>query len=396
MVTIGALGVAVVFGSRLLRHTPLTGPLLALVVGVVLGPEVLDIAALEDGVSHLHAVSEVVVAVALMAVALRFPWRTVRRLLAPTAWMVTVGMVAMAAIVAALASTVLGVAAGTAVLLGGVLAPTDPVLSSSVVTGDPATRVLPQRLRALLSVESGVNDGLALPLVVAGTVLVLGKDLEVFAVEGLLAVVIGVVLGAALGAAAGEVFRRLDGAHDIEDSAFFVFTLVLAVLVLGLVNLAEGDGILAVFVAGLAYNRQVGSSIYEQEREVEEGTNRVLVLPLFLLLGTVLPWERWSELGWPLVAFTVGVLVLRRLPVVLAMRPLLGLSWASAAFYGWFGPMGAAALFFATRAHEEHAAADVVWPVAALVVAASTVVHGATAAPLRRLYERVEGAQGDG
>lgn len=395
LVTIGALGVAVVFGSRILRHLPLTAPLLALLVGVVLGPEVADIAILEHGVTHLHAVSEVVVAIALMAVALRFPWATVRGLLGPAAWMVTLGMLAMAAIVAGLAYAVLGVAVGTAVLIGGVLAPTDPVLSSSVVTGDPATRVLPERVRALLSVESGVNDGLALPIVVAGTVVVLDEGVEVFAVEGLLAVLVGIVLGAALGTAAGELFRRLNEAHEVEDSAFFVFTLVLAVLVLGLVNLVEGDGILAVFVAGLAYNRQVGSSIYEQEREVEEGINRVLVLPLFLLLGTVLPWEAWSDLGMPLATFTVGVLLLRRLPVVLAMRPLLGLRWSSAAFYGWFGPMGAAALFFATKAHERHAAAEVVWPVAALVVAASTVVHGVTAAPLRALYQRVEGTQGD-
>ena len=396
LVAIGGLGVAVVFTSRLIRYLPVTAPLLALALGVALGPEVLDLAGFEEGPTILHAASEIVVAVALMAVALRFPWSEVRDLLGPVAWMVTVGMLAMAAIVAGLAWAVLGVGLGVAVLLGGVLAPTDPVLSSSVVTGDPATRALPHRVRGLLSVESGINDGLALPLVVAGSVLVLDDGVERVAIEGLLAVAIAVVLGAALGAGAGECFRRLDEAHDIEDSAFFVFTLVLAVAVLGVVNLAHGDGILAVYVAGLAYNRQVGTSIYEQEREVDEGINRVLVLPLFLLLGVLLPWDAWRDLGWPVVTFTIGVLVLRRLPVVLAMRPLLGLRWASAAFYGWFGPMGAAALFFATLAHEEHAAADVVWPVTALVVAASTVVHGATAAPLRMLHERVEGARGDG
>ena len=396
LVAIGGLGVAVVFGSRLIRHLPVTAPLLALALGVVIGPEVLGALDFEHGPSILHGVSEIVVALALMAVALRFPWSQVRNLLGPVGWMVTIGMVAMAAIVAGLAWAVLGVGLGAAVLLGGVLAPTDPVLSSSVVVGAPATRVLPHRVRGLLSVESGINDGLALPLVVAGTVLVLDEGVGRFAVDGLLAVAIAVVLGAVLGAGAGECSRRLDDAHDMEDSAFFVFTLVLAVAVLGLVNLAHGDGILAVYVAGLAYNRQVGSSIYEQEREVDEGINRVLVLPLFLLLGIVLPWDAWRDLGWPVVAFAIGVLLLRRIPVVLAMRPLLGLGWSSAAFYGWFGPMGAAALFFATLAHEEHAAVEVVWPVTALVVAASTVVHGVTAAPLRMLYERVAGAGGDG
>lgn len=389
LVTVGALGTAVVLGSRTVRHLPVSGPLLALVVGVVLGPEVLDVADLPEGLGLLHAVSEVAVAIALMAVALRFRWVTVAALRRPLAWMLGVGMVAMAAIVAGLAWWLLGVGLATAVLLGGVLAPTDPVLSSSVVAGEPATRVLPERLRALLSAESGFNDGLALPLVVAGIVLVRDDGLGTFAVEGLVSVVVALVLGWLMGTAAGEAFRRLDDHRDIESSAFFVFTIVLALLVLGVVNLVDGDGILAVYVAGLAYNRQVGEATYEKEREVEEGINRVLVLPVFLLLGAVLPWSAWADMGAPVVAFAAAVLVLRRLPLVLALRPVLGLDRHTAAFYGWFGPMGAAALFFATLAHERHAAAEQVWPAAALVVAASTVVHGMTAAPGRELYAKV-------
>lgn len=395
LVVVGTLGVAAAFGSRFLRNVPVTAPLVALVVGVAIGPEGLDVAALEHGMSLLHGASEVGVAIALMAVALRYPWSTVVRHARPVGVMVTAGMVGMAAVVGVLAWWLLDVEPAVALLIGGVLAPTDPVLSSGVVTGDPATRTLPERVRAMLSVESGINDGLALPLVVAGTVLVLDEGGDRFLIEGLWSVALAVVVGAALGAGAGKVFRRLDEAHDIEDSAFFVFTIVLALAVLGGVNLLHGDGILAVYVAGLAHNRQVGPAIYDKEREVDEGINRMLVLPLFVLLGTLLPWDRWDELGTPLVAFVVGVLVLRRLPVVYALRPLLGLRWPDATFYGWFGPMGAAALYFATLAHEEHAAAEVVWPVAALVVAASTVVHGVTGTPARALYGRTQGLRGD-
>jgi sodium/hydrogen antiporter len=165
--------------------------------------------------------------------------------------------------------------------------------------------------------------------------------------------------------------------------------------VLGAVNLLHGDGILAVFAAGLAYNRQVGSSIYDDEREVEEGVNRVLLLPLFALFGAVLPWAEWRSLGWaPLAAFAATVLLLRRLPVVLALKRQLGLGWAGTVVYGWFGPMGAAALFFATLALEEHAASGVVWPAVAFVVACSTVVHGVTAAPLRAVYGKVSARTG--
>lgn len=395
LVAIGALGVAVVLTSRAIRHLPISEPLVALVFGVVLGPEVLGIAEFVEGTTLLHSVSELGMAVALMAIALRFPWSLVRGHRRPLGWMLLIGMPAMAAIVAGLAWWILGLGLGAAVLVGGILAPTDPVLSSSVVTGDPAVESLPERLRALLSLESGANDGLALPIVVAGMVIVRDGGVRRFAVEGLVSVLIAVVLGALIGHLSGRAFRALDDARDIESSAYFVFTLVLALFSLGAVNIVHGDGILAVFVAGLAYNRAVGERIYESEREVEEGVNRVLVLPIFVLFGAVLPWDGWADLGWTGALFAIGVLVLRRIPVVVALAPALPLGRHELAFYAWFGPMGAAALFFSTSAIEERAAEPDLWPAVALVVAVSTVVHGITAAPGRQLYARSAGPSED-
>jgi sodium/hydrogen antiporter len=390
LAAVGALGVLVVLISGVARHLPVSEPLLAFAAGIVLGPEVLALADFDHELPLLHGASELSVAIALMAVALRFPWDAVRQHWRPVLVMITIGMVAMAAIAAGISWWVLPVTWSAAVVIGGALAPTDPVLSSSIVTGEPAEEVLPERLRLMLSVESGLNDGLALPLVVAGIVLVHGDGFGRFASEGLRSVAIALVLGWLLGMVAGEVFRRLDAAHDIEDSAFFVFALVLPILVLGVVNLLHGDGILAVFAAGLAYNRQVGSSIYDDEREVEEGVNRVLLLPLFLLFGAVLPWSEWRTIGWaPLLAFAVAVLVLRRLPVVVVLKRALDLDWPGTLVYGWFGPMGAAALFFATFAHEEHAAGGVVWPAVAFAVACSTIVHGMTSAPVRAVYGKL-------
>lgn len=391
LVAIGALGVAVVLTSRAIRHLPISEPLVALVFGVVLGPEVLGIAEFSEGTTVLHSVSELGMAIALMAIALRFPWSLAWSHRRPLAWMLLIGMPAMAAIVAGLASSILGLGLGAAVLIGGILAPTDPVLSSSVVTGDPAVEGLPERLRALLSLESGANDGLALPIVVAGMVIVREESVRRFAVEGLVSVLIAVVLGALIGHLSGRAFRALDGARDIESSAYFVFTIVLALCALGAVNVAQGDGILGVFVAGLAYNHAVGERIYESEREVDEGVNRVLVLPLFVLFGAILPWDGWADLGSTGLAFAAAVLLLRRLPVILALVKVLPLGRHELAFYAWFGPMGAAALFFVTLAIEEHAAEPDLWPAVALVVAASTVVHGITAAPARQLYARSAG-----
>ncbi len=389
LLTVGALGVVAVLASRGLRHWPISEPLVAMLLGVALGPRVLDVADFgTHGLVLLHRVSEVIIAIALMAVALRFPWATFWELRRPVTWLLSVGMLGMAATVAGLAWAILGVGFGIAVLLGGALAPTDPVLSSSVVAGRPAEDALPERLRALLSEESGFNDGLALPLVIMGIVVLRDLGPWQFVLDGVIAVLLAVVLGAGIGYLAGWGFRSLTGDHDIEHSAFFIFPLVLALAVIGVVNLVGGDGILAVFVAGLAYNQQVGQHVYSDERAVEEGINRVLVLPVFVLFGTVLPWSDWGRLGWPVVAFAVAVLLLRRLPVVFALSSRLSFGWRETLFYGWFGPMGVAAMFFITLALEEGVVNDAAWPSVALVVAGSTIAHGVTAAPARELYQR--------
>lgn len=388
LLAVGALGIAVVLASREIRHLPVTEPLAALVLGVVLGPEVIGAVKLTEATGLLHSVSEAVIAVALMAIALRFPWSVVRARPGRLAVMLLIGMPAMALIVAMLGVWILGLGLGAGLLIGSILAPTDPVLSASVVTGEPAVKALPESLRAALSLESGANDGLALPLVVAGLSLVHGEGTQPFLVDGVLAVAIAVAVGWIIGDTTGRMFRALDEAREIESSAFFVFTVVLALFTLGATNIVGGDGILGVFVAGLAYNRTVGQRIYETEREVEEGVSRVLVLPAFVLFGAVLPWEGWGDLGWSGLWFVGAVLLFRRIPVVFALGRALRFDWRQLLFYGWFGPMGAAALFFVTLALEEKAGVPQLWPAVALVVAASTVVHGVTAAPGRLLYER--------
>ena len=110
------------------------------------------------------------------------------------------------------------------------------------------------------------------------------------------------------------------------------------------------------------------------------------MLPVFLGLGVVLPWSAWAGLGWGGALLVVGVLLLRRLPVVLLLRRPLGLGWPDAAFLGWFGPIGVSALFYLALESERLGVEPVVLAAGSLVVAASTVVHGVTAAPGRAAY----------
>src|SRR5215217_6409076 len=104
-----------------------------------------------------------------------------------------------------------------------------------------------------------------------------------------------------------------------------------------------------------------------------------------------LPWEGWLELGWKGLLLVAAVLLLRRLPAVLGLRPFLGPLRGEARdvlFLGWFGPIGAAALYYAAFSLRETGMEEV-WVVGSLVICTSVVVHGITATPLTRLYGRL-------
>ncbi|MDQ3611394.1 MAG: cation:proton antiporter, partial [Actinomycetota bacterium] len=101
---------------------------------------------------------------------------------------------------------------------------------------------------------------------------------------------------------------------------------------------------------------------------------------------------QWQSLGWASALMIVGILLLRRLPLLLLVHRPLRLSWADAVFVGWFGPMGVSSLFYALLAAEEGVEDPRLFAVVTLVVAASTVVHGVTAAGGRALHTRVTSA----
>jgi NhaP-type Na+/H+ or K+/H+ antiporter len=383
-------GLAVVLGvvSRPLRDLPLTEPLLALALGVLVGPGGLGLVSLAPAVGEetLRLTAELAVAIAVMAAALRVSSEDLRGDGAVVALLLGGGMAGMAVLSSAAAAVTLGLAPATAAVLGAIITPTDPVLAASVVQGEPAEAHLPARVRMLLTVESGANDGLAAPLValtVAGAAS-LGQQVA--------PVVASLAVSVALGAAAGWVTGRLvlwsERHRDLEQSAFLALTLALTVAVLGAATVAGGVGVLAVFVAGWVYSGQVNNSDRFAEWQVQEAMNRYLVLPVFVVLGIIAPWSQWAALGWAGAAFVVGGLLLRRLPLLVAMARLLRLRLAESVFVGWFGPVGVAALLYLAERRVAGDVGDTVWAAGTLLVAASTVAHGVTAAPGRRWLAR--------
>lgn len=391
LVAVGALGVLVAALSARIRSLPVSEPLLALLLGVLVGPEVtglLDVSPVTVEHGAVHEATRVLLVVSVTGVALRYPFGAVRANAAPVLLLLLVAMPAMAVVSAGLAAAFLGLTLSAALLLGTAVCPTDPVLASSVVTGSLAERDLPARDRQILSLESGANDGLALPFVLAALALAGPMSAADAALEALWQVAGAVVLGAAAGWLGGRALLAGERHGATARGPMLLFTVVLALLVLGLSGLLHLDGVLAAFVAGLAFNLTTTGSERTAELEIDEVVNRFAVLPLFVLLGAALPWSVWRDLGWPGVLLALAVLLLRRLPVVLALKRPLRLGWADAAYLGWFGPVGVSALFYLTLEAEEVGLSDAVLGAGVLLVVVSTVAHGLTSTAGRRLYRR--------
>ncbi len=146
----------------------------------------------------------------------------------------------------------------------------------------------------------------------------------------------------------------------MERTSLLTISLALSLSVPGVTGLLHLNGVLAAFVAGIVSNFARSSHAKESQEEVQEevheAISRFFDLPAFALLGMALPWQGWLDLGWRGPLLVVAVLLLRRLPAVLALRPPLGPLRGrakDALFLGWFGPIGAAALYYAAFSFRE-------------------------------------------
>ncbi len=380
---VATLSVALGLVSRTLVAVPVTEPMLGLAVGIALGPIGVGFLEVPDaGRGILFPLTRVLLSFTVMTTALRYPWTELRRCARSAAVMIGVVLPLMAATGALLAWGVLDVRWGTAVLLGAVLAPTVPVLVSSLVAGEAAEEALPAPVRQTTSVESAGNDGVGLFFVLFAFAVVGDTSWGTFASDAIKEIAGGIGVGLAAGFVAGPLVRRTRGGQ-LTEPTFMLFTLTFSLFVLGACTLIHVDGILAVFVAGVAYNRGIGEDNRRAQSTIEEGIDRLLLLPVFVILGVMVPWSAWKEAGWAAVAFVLAMLVLRRLPWLVLVGPLLAFPLRARVWMGWFGPVGVAALFYTLLGEDHGETRPIVWTIATLTVVSSAFVHGVTALPGR-------------
>lgn len=399
LTVVGALVLVVGLFSEPLKRSYLSVTLVGLLVGVLLSPAVFGV--LDPGkwgsqATILEEASRLTLAIVIMGITLRIPrgyplsrWRSLAVVLGPV-------MALMWVTSSLLAYWILGLPFWVAMLIGAVVTPTDPVLASSIVQGQVATQNLPSRVRHLLSTESGANDGLAYLFVFLPILMLLHPPGD--AVREWFTFVLpwqilgGMVIGALIGYGAGRLLEYAQSRGTIRESPYLIYAAALAIFVLGLTRLINTDGIFAVFAAGVAFSLTISSDTKSDQESTQEAVDRFFVLPIFALLGLALPWSDWIALGWKAPVLAGAVLLLRRIPAILAMSPLLfrtgGLKGLRESFfYGWFGPIGVAALYYATLA-EHRTGIHEVYVVGSLIISASVLVHGVSAAPFTRLFGR--------
>ena len=423
-IIIGVLLIVLVLSGTFLKRLPLSTAMLYLATGFALGPggwAVLTLTPLHHA-ALLERVAEVAVLISLFSVGLKLGLPLSNRHWLLPLRLAFVSMTLTVALIAVAGVLILDLPLGAAVLLGAILAPTDPVLASAVQVESSGDRDL---LRFSLTGEGGLNDGTAFPFVMLGLGLLGLHDLGTggwrwLAVDVVWATAGGLLIGGALGALIGRLVVYLRARHQESIGLDEFLTLGLIALAYGVALLAHAYGFLAVFAAGLAlqrvkeqsslihvsstgqpgeiagnelavhatYSDHASAYMMQGVRGFNEQMERVAELVVVLVVGALLPFTHLS-------AGVEGLLVL----LFLVIRPAsvwLGLLGSpilrdQRAMIAWFGIRGIGSVYYLMYAIEHglpRPLAEQLVAITLAVVTLSILLHGITVRPIMHLYLR--------
>lgn len=428
-ILIGCLLLARGVSATLLERSHFTSSIFYLAVGLIAGPTVLGLFRFDPLAQSrmLETLTEVAVLISLFSAGVKMPvpvrlkrWSAPLRL-AGTSMVLAVGLVAV------FAHLVFALPWGAAILLGAILAPTDPVLATDVQSRHPGDR---DRLRFTLTCEAGMNDGTAFPFVMLGLGLLGLHELGDMGsrwvlVEVLWATLAAVAIGIAGGAALAHLawkLRERASKHAVLDD---LVGLGLIALVYGVSVLVDAWGFLSVFFTGVALRQTElklagpAGKVIEQKLAAEAGApvpeaaqvaapaddeetpaivsaeslifsehlERLSELLLILLLGGMLSLQFWS---WRAVGLAVFVFLVARPVSVIAGLLGSGMPWRTRLLAGWFGVRGIGSVYYLMYAIQHglpHPLASELVQFTLTVITLSIVVHGGTVKFLLDRYD---------
>jgi NhaP-type Na+/H+ or K+/H+ antiporter len=383
--------------SGRLRATIITAPLVLTVFGFMVGTGGFGVVQFTAEHSVIHFVAELTLILVLFTDAARIDLSRLRRDHNLPVRMLLIGL-PLTIIAGTLFARLLfpSFQFWEAALLAALLAPTDAALGQAVISD----RSVPVRIRQAINVESGLNDGIALPAVLLFATLASAAYDAPEASEWIRFGVLQLTLGPLIGVTAGFFGARLiDTASErawVETSFQGIAILTLAILTYVVAELIGGNGFIAAFIGGMVFGntlRHPCTFLFE----FMETEGQLLMLITFLVFGAVLLPEGLEHIS-PMVFLyaMLSLTVIRMVPIVLS---LLGtrLSVPSQLFLSWFGPRGLASILFVLLILEE---AEVphyleILTITVITVAMSILLHGVTAAPFAGLYGRFTSRMGE-
>jgi sodium/hydrogen antiporter len=385
-----AIIAALIFGwgalSARLQRFDLTAPIVFVLAGVLLTHGPLSVLWFEPPRDVLRVLAEITLVLVLFSDASRVGLQDLRADMTLYLRLLAVGLPLTIVLGTLLALALFGGIGGwLALLVGAALAPTDAALGAGMMT-NPS---VPSQIRRLINVESGLNDGVATPVVLfalAGAQAV-QHGLAVSLGTALAELALGVLIGVAVGGAGGFLVNA--GRRRGWAAAPFAAPAVLA-LAVGAYTCAlavNGNGFVAAFVAGLAFGAVRRRHEDKLLPFLEESASLVSLL-VWLALGAVAVVPAITGLTWQAMVYAVlSLTLIRMVPVAVALAGTR-LGPAARLFVGWFGPRGLASVVFGLLALEElgQEAAGPAVRVISLTVLLSVIVHGVTAELLARRY----------
>jgi sodium/hydrogen antiporter len=373
--------------SGRLHTTPVSQAMVFVALGLLAGNRVLDLVQADTANQFVRHLAEATLTLVLFTDAVRVNRGRLRHEAALPTRLLGVGL-PLTIVAGTLAGLILfpQLDLWTAAALATMLAPTDAALGLPVVTNPR----LPSRIRQGLNVESGLNDGVCVPLLIIFLTIAQAEE-GVGHVEPLRVVLeeigFGVIGGVAAGALGAWILRRFGGRGWMEGTWRQINTVATPLLAYTVAAALGGSGFIAAFVAGIMF-RIVATDHAKEATYLAEQSGELLNAVTFLLFGAVLLGPALGELDWRIAAYALGSLtVVRMLPVALAMMGT-GMRRVTVGFLGWFGPRGLASIVFVLILLEETALPErpLMLTVVTWTVALSVYAHGLTARPAANRY----------
>jgi NhaP-type Na+/H+ or K+/H+ antiporter len=371
--------------SARLERLDVTAPIAFVLAGLVLTHGPLAAVSVVPPPELVKALAEATLVLVLFTDASRVGLRDLRADLGPCLRLLGIGLPLTIGLGTLLALALVGKAGiWLALLMGAALAPTDAALGAAMMD-NPA---VPARIRRIINVESGLNDGIATPFVTVAVAGVIGGHAGGHGPGPAIAeLAVGVLVGVAVGGAGSLLVKTARSRGWVAGSFAGSAVLALAVCAYASALALHGNGFIAAFTGGMAFGAVAGKRDEQLIPFVEE-TSALLSLLVWLAFGAVAIVPAFSRLSWQTVLYAVlSLTVIRMAPVAIALAGAR-LGRTAVVFTGWFGPRGLASVVFALLALEEAgpAAAEPAVAVISVTVLLSVITHGASAEPLARRH----------